>query len=391
MTTPMVPGGDPGYGRPKPPARKERPIPGDPGYGRPTPGSVAGLQRQMKALQAQIARLKKDITSWQALTKKLGNSTKDRATKAYYAAKIAASQAQLTKATGDYSKVENKYFEKTGQYEKLLKGSERDAFMAVTALFKNYGLESLAGKIFEYVKNGYSADTIGILLQDTKEYKERFIGNEARKKAGLPVLNPADYLNTEAAYRQIMETAGLPKGFYDSNKDFADFIGKNVSPSEIQQRVDLAVQATALAPESYKKALKQMGLSQGELIAYFLDEKKSMTILTKSAATARLGAEALEHGLAFDIGYAEGLAKAGISAEQAAQGYSSIADEMGTLSTLASLEGKRWTQREAERATFEGQTGATQKRRGLASQERGRFGGATGGARGGLARKGGAQ
>lgn len=388
MSTPIRPGTDPDYGRPAP-VRTPRPPGGDPGYERPSPGSEGDLQRQMKALKTQLDRLKKDVADWQKITSKLGSSVKDQALKAMYATKIMASQSQITKIGQEYTKVENKYFEKSGQYEKLLKGGERDAFMALNALFKNYDLGTLAGKIFEYVKNGYSADTISILLQDTKEYKERFAGNEIRKQKGLPVLAPAEYLSTEAAYRQIMESAGLPKGFYDSTKDFSDFIGKGVSPSEIQTRVDLAVQGSALASEAVKKALKQMGISQGEVIAYFLDEKKSMTFITKAAATARLGAEALEHGLAFDIGYAEGLAKAGISAEEAARGYSSIADEMGTLSTLASLEGRRWTQREAEQATFEGQTGATQKRRGLASQERGRFGGSTGAARGGLAQKGG--
>lgn len=84
----------------------------------------------------------------------------------------------------------NNLYVSTGQYDKLLTGADRDAYLAVNALFKTYGLQSLAGKIYDYVKNGYSSDTISIMLQDTDEYKTRFAGNQARIKAGLPVLSP---------------------------------------------------------------------------------------------------------------------------------------------------------------------------------------------------------
>ncbi len=347
------------------------------------------LKQEMDRYRNLISRRKKDVLNYQRQIKNLGSSAAQLKIRAQLEARIKSVQADIGKLQEKFEKSENKYFESTGQYEKLLKGTERNAFMALNAMFKQYDLGTLAGKIFDYVKQGYSADTISILLQDTKEYKERFAGNEARKKAGLPVLSPAEYIATEAAYRQIMESAGLPKGFYDTHKDFNDFIGKNLSPSEIQNRVDLAVQATTLANDQYRKALKQMGFSEGELVAYFLDEKKALPILTKTAATARIGAEALRQGLTFNQNYAAQLATQGITAEQAAQGYSSIAEELGTLTTLGSIYGERWNQRESERATFEGAAGAVAKKKRLASQERGQFGGAAGGARGGLAQRGG--
>jgi hypothetical protein len=60
----------------------------------------------------------------------------------------------------------------------------------LSLLFKNYGLESLAPLIKQYVQDGYSADTVTLKLQDAPEYQRRFAGNESRKKAGLPVLSP---------------------------------------------------------------------------------------------------------------------------------------------------------------------------------------------------------
>lgn len=345
------------------------------------------LQNQMKSQQEDISRMQRLIERHQ-YTAKVNYLASERARAA---AEIPTLQAQINKVQQELAATKNKYYEASGQYDKLMSGDERDAYMGLTSLFKNYGLESLAGKIFEFVKNGYSADTISIMLQDTPEYKQRFAANEARRKAGLPVLNPADYLATENAYRQVMQEAGLPKGFYDTNSDFTDFISRNVSPSEVQKRVDLAVQASTMADDNVKKALKQIGIGDTDITAYFLDKDRALPFLTQSVATAKLGAEALAQGLTFDSAYMEQLAKRGITADAARQGYAGIADEMTTLSTLGSIYGEEWNQRESERAMFEGSAAAVQKKKRLASQERGAFSGSAGGARGGLAQRGGAR
>jgi hypothetical protein len=335
-----------------------------------------------------IAKAKGQVA---ALNKTASNKNLSSAKRA--AAKAAAAKAQ--KELDEYSKklvsTEQDYYKKTGQYDKLLSGANRDAYAAITALFNSYGLSSLAPKVYDYIKNGYSPDTISILLQDTKEYKTRFAGNEARIKAGLPVLTAAEYLATEASYRQIMQQAGLPKGFYDQPSDFTGWIGNNVSPSEVQQRVDLATQATILANPNYKKALNAMGIADSELTAYFLDQKKSLPYIQKAAATAQIGAQALSQNLAFDQKYAETLATQGITADQAAQGYAQIAGELDTFSNLAGIYGSSWDQREAEKAIFQGDAGAIKNRGKLASRERANFRGSSGAARGAFSGYGGAR
>lgn len=271
---------------------------------------------------------------------------------------------------------------------KNLTGPQRDAYVALTTLFKGYGLESLADKIFDYVKNGYSADTISMLLQETKEYKTRFAGNEARKKAGLNVLSPGEYIAIENSYRQILSSAGLPKGFYDQTSDFAQFIGNDMSPTELKERADLATQATALASPQYRQALKAMGLSDGEMTAYWLNQSKALPFLQKTAATAAIGAEALQRGMNFDKAYAENLATQGVTGAEAAEGYARIAEEFGTLRTLGDVYGQAWTQRMSEEDVFTGGSATTAKRN-LVTRERGQFSGAAGAARGGLAQRGG--
>lgn len=265
-----------------------------------------------------------------------------------------------------------------------LTGPDRDAYVALTDLFKSYGLGSLAPKIYDYIKNGYSADTISILLQQTDEYKQRFAGNEARKAAGLPVLSPAEYLSTEASYRQIMESAGLPSGFYDQPSDFTTWIGKNVSPTEIQSRVDLATQATTLSNPSYRQALNQMGISDNQLTAYFLDPTRALPTLQKSAATAAIGAEALQQGLTFDVNYAQQLATSGVSQSTAQQGYAQIADTLGKYQSLAQIYGGTYDQRTAENAAFLGNAAAVQQQRTLIGREEANFGGSAGTAQYGL-------
>lgn len=348
-------------------------------------GAVA-LQIQLKMYQVRQKSQQQLLKQQQGQLKALKGKT-DRASKAAASRlqnSINATQKQLNDITAKVNTTQNKYYETTGQYDKLLTGTNRDAFMALETLFKNYGLSTLAGKIYDYVKNGYSSDTISILLQDTPEYKARFKGNEARLKAGLPVLSPADYINTENAYRQTLRASGLPSGFYDSTDDFTDWISKDVSPTEVQSRVDLATQATALANPAYKLALNQMGIDDGHMAAYFLDANKSLPLLQKAAATAAIGGAALGQGLTFNQAYAEQLATIGVTATQAQQGYQQVAQELGTMKNLGAMYGQQFGQAEEEQSVFGTSAEAINKKASLVGREQGAFSGAAGGAASGL-------
>ena len=277
----------------------------------------------------------------------------------------------------------------TGSLEQFLKGDQRDAYLAIINQFNKFGLGSLAPKVFDYIKQGYSADTVFLLLQETAEYKQRFAANEQRKKAGLPVLPPDEYLSIESSYRSILQTAGLPKGFYDQPGDFTSWIARGVSPTEIQSRVDLATQATTLSNPYYRDALRAMGISDSEMTAYFLDQKRALPMLQKAAATAAVGSAAIQQGLKFDQKYAELLATEGITVDEARKGYAQVAQDLPTLSRLGEIYGENVSQRDVEREVFEGNAAPTEKRRRLASQERAAFQGGAGAARGGLSQRGG--
>lgn len=269
--------------------------------------------------------------------------------------------------------------------EDHLKGEQRDAYLALKSLFEGYGLGSLAPKILDYVQQGYGSDTITILLQRTDEYKKRFAANEARRAKNLPVLSPQEYLATEQSYRQLMRASGLPPGFYDSPDDFTNFIAADVSPTEMKTRIDLAVQATELADPYTKQALQSMGLNSGSLTAYFLDPKRATTLIQKQLATAQVGAEALRNKLTFNQQRAEQIALAGVTPDEAREGYGQIAGFLSDVQRLGQIYGEQYGQDTAEAEVFFGEGAAANQRKRLASRERGQFSGATGTARSGLA------
>lgn len=266
------------------------------------------------------------------------------------------------------------------QIEQLFKGltgSDRDAAVALQNVFSQYGISSLAPRIVDFIKQGYSADTISILLQNTDEYKQRFVGNQARLKAGLPVLSPAEYLATESAYRQIFSMAGLPSGFYDTPSDFADFIGRDVSPTEVQDRVNAASELLNSAPPE-ALAFWRQHYSQGDMVAYFLDPNRSVPLIEKQIKAAELGGIASTQGIDVNTNTAERMAAMGVSNQQASAGFGFVAGETPNAQKLGAIYGDAISQQDIINETFFNDAKTTKKRRTLASKERATFGGQSG-------------
>lgn len=267
----------------------------------------------------------------------------------------------------------------TTSWTNSLSGADRDAAAAVIALFQSYDLGSLAPKIIEFVQQGYSGDTLVLLLQDTPEYETRFQGNELRVKAGLPVLSPAEYLRTEAGYRQALQRAGMPAGFYDSPEDFHRFIALDVAPDEIKERADKARQLiNRIDPIQREILSRQTGLSVDDLASYYLDVTKATPILERQIETTLLGAERERAGFQYSQTAAELLYSQGLTLEQARAGYGRISQSLPDYAKLGEIEGQEVTLSDLESAEF-GQSG-TQRRRleGLVAGEQARFGGSAG-------------
>jgi len=209
-----------------------------------------------------------------------------------------------------------------------LYGPKRDAYSALVALFAGYGLGTLTGQILRMVQEGLSADTISVELQETKEWKTRFVGNEKRRAKGLPVLSPAEYLATEAAYRQVYRQFGLPTGFYDDPDDFARAMEADMSAMELQARVQARKQVVTSGENtgvlSYFK--DNFGLTDGDMLAYWVDPDRALPLLQQQVAASEVGAAAQRTGWGgLDKAAALRLADLGITPDQAAQGFGEAA------------------------------------------------------------------
>lgn len=215
-------------------------------------------------------------------------------------------------------------------------GQERDAYAALTTLFNSYGLGTLAPKILNYLQNGYGSDTITVLLQQTPEYKARFAGNQQRTKDGLQVLTPAEYLSTEASYKQLLRQNGLSDHF-DTPANFAEWIGKDVSPTELQDRVSMAVQATTQAPATVTKYFNGLGIKTNDLAAYFLNDKNATPALQLKLNQAQIGGAASQSGLNVSAADSLKYAQEGITYSQAQSAYQRIADILPTATQLSSI------------------------------------------------------
>jgi hypothetical protein len=264
-----------------------------------------------------------------------------------------------------------------------LTSQQRDSYAMLRAVLINYGLEGtgLTQQIFDYLVQGYSADTINLLIQDTDAWKQRFAANEIRRANGMSVLSVDEYIRTEDAYRQILSSNGLPIGFYDQLSDFTNFLAKDMSPSELQKRVDLAVQKTTYADPTQKAALSQFyGVDEAGIVAYFLDETRALPLLQKQAESVGIGSEAMRRGLATSRARAEELYTFGITADKAGQGYANVDEILLPTQRLAALSRMGYTQTEAENEVFGLGLGAEagRKRKRLVGEEMARFAGAAG-------------
>lgn len=254
-----------------------------------------------------------------------------------------------------------------------------DAYQILQRMLNEWGLDELAPDVLKLLQDGHSQDQISILIQDTDAYKRRFSGNDARRKAGLAALSPAEYLATEASYRRILESAGMPTGFYDQPSDFAGWIGSDVSPTEIQNRVGLATDAAQRLDDNSKKAFwDYYKITPTDLAAYFLDRDRSLPLIQQQARAAQIGAAANQDQLGVNRSLAERLATSGLSDTDIPGAVGTTAGLTKDVGHLGDIYGDNYNVNDASAEVFFSDQEAQLKRQRLTDREKATFGG-TGG------------
>lgn len=257
-----------------------------------------------------------------------------------------------------------------------LTGDQKSAAGALISLFGNYGLESLAGRIIDFIKKGFSADTMTVMLEETPEYKRRFAANDARVKAGLPKLSPAEYIATERQYRAVMSEAGFPKGFYDQQSDFQKMLSNDLSPSELKERVD-SWQEVAQADQASLDNLRRLyGMSATDAAAYAMDPQRALPLIQAQMRAVSFAAAATRHGYTVNKGLAEqyGGGAYDVSAADAEKGFSVIQEIQGDTDKLTNIYGLGdYNVEDAAAEVFGGDAQQAKRRKKAASAERATF------------------
>jgi hypothetical protein len=266
----------------------------------------------------------------------------------------------------------------------------RNAFAILKQVFSQYDLGDLSSVIETLMKEGYEPEEATLALKTDPKYNKayitRFKGNETRRAAGLNVLTEAEYLTLEDDYTKTLKSYGLESYFGVSKSikqaAMADVIGADISAVEFTERVSTAVDRVKMADPATKKAFQDFyGVGETELVKYFLDPVKNLVNLKEKATAAEIGGAAIGQNLPATMTSAEDLARFGINREQAQAGYSTIAQELPTAAKLGDIyseTGTRYTQADAESATFKGLASAKRKKEKLVATEEAQFQGSSG-------------
>jgi hypothetical protein len=274
--------------------------------------------------------------------------------------------------------------------------ARQNAFDILFSQFSQYGLEGLVEPLKGLILDNVSPSEFAIRLRQTEPYKKRFAANAQRINKGLKALSEAEYLALEDGYQSIMRNYGLPATYYTKGdmgrqEGFEKFIAGDVSPAELEERIMTAQNRVVNAPPQVTQALKQFypDINNSDILAYTLDPEKGLADIRRKVTAAEIGGAAMGAGLATDVGRAEELARFGVTAEKAREGYQAAVPIIERGRQLSSFYGESpYTQATAEEELF-GLTyapEATAKRKRLTALEQASFAGQSGMTGGALSR-----
>ena len=273
----------------------------------------------------------------------------------------------------------------------------QSAYDLLFTQFAQYGMGALVEPLKQFIQDGLSSSEFTLRLRDTDAYKKRFAANAARIAKGLSALNEAEYIGLEDQYQNIMRQYGLPASYYargdmGRQEGFEKFLSNDVSAAELEDRVLTAQSRVLNANPEVLASLKQFypGIGDGDILAYTLDPEKALTDIKRKVTAAEIGGSAMQAGLGITGARAEELGAAGITKQQAQQGFQTVAEVAPRGGQLAAIYGESpYTQQTAEQEIFglAGSTEAAKQRKKLVGLEKAAFSGSSGAAQSALGRE----
>jgi hypothetical protein len=268
------------------------------------------------------------------------------------------------------------------------KAERKSAYDLLFSEFKQYGLDALVTPLKSLIEEGVSPSEFTLRLRETDAYKKRFAANAQRVAKGLRALSEAEYIGTEDQYQDVMRRYGMPESYYTKGElgiqsGFEKFLAGDVSAVELEDRIQTAQNRVVNSNPEVAKALKEFypGISNGDILAYVLDPANAIEQIKRKVTAAEIGGAAIQSGLKTGMTRAEELAAAGITKQQAQQGFQTVAEVAPRGSQLAEIYGQSpYTQTTAEQEVFglAGATEASKQRKKLTQLETAAFSGSAG-------------
>ena len=258
---------------------------------------------------------------------------------------------------------------------------ENPAFSIVECILKNYDMKGVADSIAK-IRADYpkiaSADILSLLKFDTRynaPYLERFAGNAALIKKGLPTLSDDFYLKTEKEYEKIFNAYDVSS--LANRKMYGTLIGNSMDAVDVTKRLQIGydrLKSDKYIEEAFRKFYPS--LATGDIVAAMLNPDEMLPMLERKAAAAEIGGSYLAQNLEASKVSAESLAAFGITKAGAQAGVRYIAQALPRgkfLSQISGETGINYTQQTAEDITFKKNVKAQQEEDILKAKEIGRF------------------
>gem|GEM_PF-5789057 len=300
---------------------------------------------------------------------------------------------------GRETSAEDDYWNARAQADRDAVVSQQNSLITIMrTYFGENGMGVFADAMEKYVRAGYTGDALFVLIHNDPDYRAawdtRFAGNIERKKNGLSELLPANYLAMEQGYKQVLLAHGMPKTLFDEPADFAALIGRDVSVTEANDRVQQAADYINYSGnQNVKKQLREVyGLTDSEMIAHVLDPTRTMDYLKSESRRnmnrANVGGAAETVGLSVSDIMRDEIADMYQSTNSSYTStfsdstgkFGTVAQESPLFQRLGQLSAVDATGDELIREQFALAGGAevAEKKKRLASQERARFSGSSG-------------
>jgi hypothetical protein len=261
-------------------------------------------------------------------------------------------------------------------------------------ILREFGLESLIDNIDKAIQDDVSRfesdfvrEAVWSSVRDTEQYKARFKGLELRKNNNYKPITEDEYLQIEREFEATLRANGMPRGFYDSQEDFANFIGNDVRQDELDNRIRQGYRAVMETEPGTKEELKRLyALNDSDIAAFLIDPTRfQQTEAVKKAEAARRANAAREAGLQIQTQQAEELVSRGITQQTAQRGFQELGATQelfgaqqrgeeqigieeqiaGTFGTNAAAAQRIATRRRRRQAEFEGGGGLAESQQGI--------------------------